>query len=156
LLFLSSHSGIPQIIVAVQMTYEAMEKGLGEPIREEVFSHSTTTKALEFSLEGSSNDGLAKEIIENARISAYTKFDAGVNCISASQKNICWTEKNICACPSRYDFGTKFLINGEEWTCVDRMAPSYRVGDNFDLWFDDDLDSAYEWGIKYLDIEIIN
>ena len=132
-----------------------MYNSFDEPISAEVSDQSDSNGVLENSMEGLSHSGLVKEVIKNVRITAYTKYDAGVNCISVSQKNICWTEENICACPSKYEFGTKFIINGKEWICLDRMAPNYREGNNFDLWYDDDLDSAIQFGIKYMDVEVL-
>ena len=91
-----------------------------------------------------------------AEITAYTKHDPGVNCISASQKNICWVDYGVAACPIKYPFDTiieLLTVNDEgqiywkEFICLDRMGTEYfRQNDYFDLWFDDDLEGALQFG----------
>lgn len=90
-----------------------------------------------------------------ARITAYTvRPEEGTNCVSASQRNICWQEENFAACPMKYPFFTEFLLDGEIWICVDRMNAHHRQFDNhFDLLFDD-LDAALEFGVQYENIKI--
>lgn len=102
------------------------------------------------------SDGSPAPSTLEARLTAYTKFDEGVNCISASQKNICWKEERFCACPPIYEFGTRFEINNEIYTCVDRMNKYHRGFDNhFDLWFDDDLIGALGFGVKIMEIKVL-
>lgn len=88
----------------------------------------------------------------NGIITAYTTHDEGVNCTSASGENLCQSTGNYCACPSRYEFGTKFLIDDKVWICQDRMAERYRDGNYFDLFYYDDLESAYRFGRQTLEV----
>ena len=68
---------------------------------------------------------------QNPQYAIITTYRAVVSqtdsqpCISASGMDICHTQKRICACPRRYPFGTKFLIDGIIWECQDRLAPKY-------------------------------
>ena len=110
---------------------------------------------------------LRVQTIENARITAYTKHDRDVNCLSASQKNICWTEENIIACPTKYPFGTiveipilyedtNMLSHWQKYTCLDRMGTErFREGNYFDIWFDDDLAGALDFGVQYHTIKVL-
>ena len=102
------------------------------------------------------NDNSAHIII--GVITAYTvRPEEGTNCISASQRNICWKDELFCACPVKYEFGTRFLIAGDVWTCVDRMNKYHRQFDNhFDLFYEDDLAGALEFGRQELEVKIIN
>lgn len=39
------------------------------------------------------------------------------------------------ACPARFKFGTKVKIWDSIFTCEDRMAPKFRSGNYFDIWY---------------------
>lgn len=58
------------------------------------------------------------------------------------------------ACPSRYKFGTKVLIDGKTFKCNDRMNKRYRDGNYFDVWFQD-YDLAVEHGRRQVEISIV-
>jgi 3D (Asp-Asp-Asp) domain-containing protein len=57
------------------------------------------------------------------------------------------------ACPSSYAFGTVVVIDGEEYTCEDRMAARYRDTDHFDLWTTS-KQRAFTWGKQDLTVTI--
>ncbi len=52
----------------------------------------------------------------------------------ASGKN--WEKyvEQACACPQEYPFGTKFVVLGETWTCLDRGGAIVREGNK--IWLD--------------------
>lgn len=58
------------------------------------------------------------------------------------------------ACPSRYKFGTKVLINEKVFTCNDRMNKRYRDGNYFDIWMPS-LEQALEHGRRQVEISIL-
>lgn len=58
------------------------------------------------------------------------------------------------ACPSRYKFGTKILINDRVFKCNDRMNKRYREGNYFDIWFAD-YDLAIEHGRRQVEVSIL-
>jgi len=74
-------------------------------------------------------------------------------CISASGLNVCKMEKLVCACSREYEFGTKFLINGQVWECYDRLARKY--DNRIDLLMYNYKD-AKEFGKQLLEVIIIN
>jgi len=105
------------------------------------------------------------EFIVKARITAYSIYDPGVNCISASGKNLCYWDDlglNMIACPTKYpididiDEATKAEVLGIEYYCVDRMAKKNQstTPERFDIWFYEDLEGANQWGIKFLEVKV--
>lgn len=92
------------------------------------------------------------EILQ-AEITAYTsdaaETDDTPDITASGQK----TRKGIIACPGRYAFGTKVIIEGEEYECQDRMNIRYRDGNRFDKWIET-KEEAYKWGIRKLEVEI--
>lgn len=57
------------------------------------------------------------------------------------------------ACPRKYPFGQKFLIEGKEYTCNDRMAARYEgEREHFDLFFLDKTE-ALEFGRRVAEVE---
>lgn len=74
-------------------------------------------------------------------------------CISASGLNICETDKLICACPRKYPFGTKFLIEGQIYFCEDRLHRKY--DDRIDLLMKT-KEEAKQWGKQWLEVKIVN
>lgn len=58
------------------------------------------------------------------------------------------------ACPIRFDFGTLIKVNGNIYTCDDRMAARYREKDIFDLFVPDKTE-ALQWGRKILSFEVL-
>jgi len=57
------------------------------------------------------------------------------------------------ACPGRYPFGTKVIINGAEYRCNDRMNIRYRDGNYFDIWTHSTAE-AYAWGRKTVEVKV--
>jgi len=73
-------------------------------------------------------------------------------CIIASGINVCEInikERKICACPRKYPFGTKFLINGEVWNCQDRLNIKY--DDRIDLLFET-KEEMKKWGKRVIEV----
>jgi len=64
------------------------------------------------------------------------------------------TGSGILACPARYEFGTKIIIEGEEYVCKDRMNKRYREGDYFDIWVES-KEVAFNWGRQDVEVEVI-
>lgn len=71
-------------------------------------------------------------------------------CIIASGINACeLKEKKIVACPRKYPFGTKFLINGEIWECQDRLSLKY--DDRIDLLVENEKEMR-KWGKRTIEV----
>lgn len=80
-----------------------------------------------------------------AKISHYWPPLGGTNC-SDFQNGVCvaktssgdswesWVDKGL-ACPSKYPFGTKFIVQGKTWTCVDRGGAIVETTDG-KIWLD--------------------
>ncbi|MBI3896272.1 MAG: 3D domain-containing protein [Acidobacteria bacterium] len=60
--------------------------------------------------------------------------------------------KGIVACSRDYPFGTRFLIDGEVYECLDRLAPHY--DDRIDIWMPS-KEEALEHGKKELLIKVV-
>jgi 3D (Asp-Asp-Asp) domain-containing protein len=75
-------------------------------------------------------------------------------CIIASGLNACEeTDKNIVACPRKYSFGTKVLINGKVYICEDRTNIKY--DGIFDILFRSE-EEMQKWGKRILPVTILN
>ncbi|MDI6602827.1 MAG: hypothetical protein QME57_01765 [Patescibacteria group bacterium] len=74
-------------------------------------------------------------------------------CITASGLNVCEVDKNIVACPRRYPFGTKVLINEKVYTCEDRTNIKY--DGVFDILFKTEKEMN-SWGKRILPVTIFN
>lgn len=57
------------------------------------------------------------------------------------------------ACPSKLAFGTVVEINGQQYTCLDRMNKRYRNVEAYDVWVESKA-VAYEWGRQMLPIKV--
>ena len=69
--------------------------------------------------------------------------------LSASQTQV---REGIVACPRKYPFGTKFLIEDRVYVCEDRMHKDYHH--RFDIWFPE-REMAEEWGKQILIVKVI-
>lgn len=74
-------------------------------------------------------------------------------CIAASGLNICSTSENICACPRKYPFGTKFLIGNKIYSCQDRLSKKY--DDRIDLLMSS-KEEVLKWGKRKLEVTVLN
>jgi len=77
-------------------------------------------------------------------------------CILASGINACeinLKERKIVACPRKYPFGTKFLINGEIWECQDRLNIKY--DHRFDLLMEN-KEEVDKWGKRRIEVIKLN
>lgn len=59
------------------------------------------------------------------------------------------------ACPSKYEFGTKIVVNGREYTCEDRMNARYRDKEYFDILMSS-YEEAIQFGRKQLEFHVIS
>lgn len=60
----------------------------------------------------------------------------GGRCISRMASGHNW-ERFVglaCACPVEYPFGTRFIVQGKTWTCLDRGGAIVRDGNK--IWLD--------------------
>lgn len=89
-----------------------------------------------------------------AEVSAYTPRVAETDSTPHTTASGTKVRKGIVACPGRYDFGTVVQIDGERYTCNDRMNKRYRDGNYFDI-FMWELDQARKWGRKTLPVKVI-
>ena len=64
------------------------------------------------------------------------------------------TGHGVIACPPKYDFGTKIVINNKEYVCEDRMNPRYHDEERFDIWVET-KDEAFDWGVRELDVKVL-
>jgi hypothetical protein len=92
-------------------------------------------------------------------VSAYSSYESCHN----PQNNLCLmadgrpAETGAIACPRSFDLGTRFLINGQEYICRDRLSLRYDY--RFDLFFGYGYENyirAKEWGIRKLEVYIID
>ena len=58
------------------------------------------------------------------------------------------------ACPSRFEFGTRIMIDETIYTCEDRMANRYRDGNYFDIWMGSKGD-ALQYGKQSLSVLVL-
>ena len=59
------------------------------------------------------------------------------------------------ACPARLPFGTEIVLEGQNFTCEDRMAKRYRYGEYYDIW-KDNYQEAVQWGRQTIEITVLN
>lgn len=88
-----------------------------------------------------------------AVVTAYNSVEAQTDstpCIGAGGY-ICGVE-GVIACPRKYELGTQVLINERPYICLDRLARKY--DNRFDIFFDQDIKGAKEWGIKTIEVTI--
>jgi len=74
-------------------------------------------------------------------------------CISASGHDIC-KMSNVVACPRSIELGTKIIIDGIYYTCLDRLSEKYN--NRFDISFNKDIQGALEYGKQWKEVEIVN
>lgn len=58
------------------------------------------------------------------------------------------------ACPSRFEFGTRIVIDETIYTCEDRMNKRYRDGNYFDIWMGSKVD-ALKYGKQTLSVLVL-
>lgn len=85
------------------------------------------------------------DVATTATVTAYSKLETCPDneCVVASGKR---AVVGMVACPRRYPFGTKVLIEGVEYSCEDRTA--LRFDGRFDIFMGDD-DKSYIKALKY-------
>ena len=91
-----------------------------------------------------------------AHVTAYNTVEGQTDdtpCISASGDNICGRD-DVVACPTSLPLGALVEINGKVYECLDRTNP--RFNGRFDISFDKDVQGALAWGIKKVEVKIID
>ncbi|MBI4460895.1 MAG: 3D domain-containing protein [Acidobacteria bacterium] len=97
-------------------------------------------------------ESLAENLFLRAIVTAYSSSPdetEGDPFITASGQVV---RKGIVACSREFPFGTRFLISGEVYECLDRLAPKYN--DRIDIWMPT-KEEALEYGRKELGVEIL-
>ena len=89
-----------------------------------------------------------------ASVSAYTSREAETDDTPFITANGDHVYDGGVACPGRYKFGTKVLINERVYKCNDRMNKRYRSGNYFDIWFPD-YGEAIKHGRRQVEISIV-
>lgn len=92
-------------------------------------------------------------VIVQATVTAYTSSVDETDedpFITASGSTV---RQGTLACPSKYKFGTIVEIEGEQYTCEDRMNKRYRHTERFDIWTLTKKD-AFAWGNKQLLVKV--
>lgn len=103
-----------------------------------------------FSIETKEKETIIAEVTGYLLVEWETDDDP---CIIASGLNACEVEKNIVACPRKYPFGTKVLINGVIYTCEDRTNLKYDGA--FDILFKTE-EEMNNWGKRILPVTILD
>jgi 3D (Asp-Asp-Asp) domain-containing protein len=65
------------------------------------------------------------------------------------------TRRGVLACPKKYEFGTKIVIDGRQYTCEDRMNRRYRDKECFDIWVETKSE-AFNWGRRELKVKVLS
>jgi len=99
---------------------------------------------------------LAYEVVEilTAKVSAYNSTPGQTDESPFEMASGKTVFNGAIACPTRYKFGTKAMINGQIYICEDRMAARYRQGNYFDIWMLAP-ETAKAFGSQTLEITII-
>lgn len=94
-----------------------------------------------------------------ASVTKYSRKDSchnpkGKACLTASGEDT--KEGRTVACPRSLKLGTKVLINGKTYTCLDRTAKwvEQKFGPTYDI-FTEDHDAALRFGRKTLEVAIL-
>lgn len=96
-----------------------------------------------------------KRIIKGATITAYNTVSWQTDdspCIGAGG-NICGRNDAV-ACPRSISLGTRVVINGNTYVCLDRLALKY--DSRFDISFDKDIEGAKRFGKQIMDVTILD
>lgn len=94
------------------------------------------------------------EIHENARVTSYSSVDSchTPNCIMANGMS---AQVGYVACPRKLSFGTRVIIDGDEYICGDRTAK--RFDGRYDIFKGYGIEAhkkAISFGIKTLNVTI--
>lgn len=87
-----------------------------------------------------------------ARITAYTASTDECDdspYITSDGTDLRTTDENIVACPRRYEFGSKWEIDGVVYTCHDRLNIKY--DNTFDILVPTKQE-AFKMGVRYLEV----
>lgn len=91
---------------------------------------------------------VSKEYIGTFKITAYSASSSAKTASGTS----CKAGRTIAA-PSRFDFGTKLMFNGNVYTVEDRGSAI--VNNVLDLYVDSNSE-AVQWGVRYLKVYKVN
>ena len=93
-------------------------------------------------------NSVSKEYIGTFKITAYSASSSAKTASGTS----CKAGRTIAA-PSRFDFGTKLMFNGNVYTVEDRGSAI--VNNVLDLYVDSNSE-AVKWGVRYLKVYKVN
>ncbi|MEI3400946.1 MAG: 3D domain-containing protein [Clostridia bacterium] len=72
-----------------------------------------------------------------------------------NRKNSFWNKATVghtVAASGQFSFGTKLMINGQEYTVEDRGGAIQ--GNRIDIYMNSHVD-AVAWGVKYLPVQVV-
>lgn len=87
-----------------------------------------------------------------AKVTSYSSDPAETDSTPDVTASGLHVHEGTLACPKKYAFGTKVIIEGKEYVCEDRMNQK-KYPDRFDVW-QTDKEAAINWGIRTLTITI--
>ena len=93
-------------------------------------------------------ENVSKEYIGTFKITAYSASSSA----RTASGTTCEAGRTIAA-PSRFDFGTKLMFNGNVYTVEDRGSAI--VNNVLDLYVDTESE-AVQWGVRYLEVYKVN
>ena len=93
-------------------------------------------------------ENVSKEYIGTFKITAYSASSSA----RTASGTTCEAGRTIAA-PSRFDFGTKLMFNGNVYTVEDRGSAI--VNNVLDLYVDSESE-AVKWGVRYLEVYKVN
>lgn len=128
---------------------ELSSKVVKEPVNKIVQIQTNVTSR-------SSTRGEAVTIASSGRYKVTAYCSCAICCgktngITASGSTA--TANHTIAAPSTFAFGTQLIINGQTYTVEDRGGAIQ--GNRIDIYMDSHA-QALAWGVKYLDVEVLN
>lgn len=93
--------------------------------------------------------------VVNAVVTAYTSSEDETDDTPFITASGARTAHGVLACPPKYSFGTKIVINGVEYECKDRMNPRYWDQERFDIWMET-KEVAFNWGIRQVEAMVLD
>lgn len=97
---------------------------------------------------------LEKHYVLQAEITKYSSEEGQTDDSPLITANGEYVSRGTIACPARLAFGTRVEIDGEIYTCNDRMGARYRQGNYFDIWTHS-TEEAIEWGRRKREVKIL-
>ncbi len=152
----AGHNGIKEVTYKVKYKddveierIELSSKVIKEPVDKIVQIQTKVT-----SRSGSRTGGVTTASSGRYKVTAYcscARCCGKTNGITASGARA--TAGHTVAAPSTFAFGTKLLINGKTYVVEDRGGAIQ--GNRIDIYMNSHSD-ALAWGVRYLDVEVLN